>query len=173
MASTHSITEVNVLGISFREVQCQEGQKFFAPTRPVVFTLGSGTPGVVPWGASAYEDDGTAKRVNLCIRVSEDVVAAVRNLEARAESALGVKLNSCVKNDILRVKVWIDDDHIVNVWNLDKERLETSVLRMLKNEPINAMIEFRGVYTTEHGSGLVLDAYDVLVGRAERPACPW
>jgi hypothetical protein len=173
MASAQSITEVNVLGISFREVQCAEGQQFYAPTFPVVFTLGAGTPGVVPWGAAAYEDDGTAERVNLCIRVDEDAAAAVRNLEARAESALGVKLNSCLKNNILRVKVWMDDKHIVNVWNLDKEPLETSVLRMLKNEPVNALIEFRGVYTTEHGSGLVLDALDVLVGRAEQPKCPW
>jgi hypothetical protein len=173
MASAQSITEVNVHGISFREVQCAEGQQFYAPTFPVIFTLGAGTPGVVPWGAAAYEDDGTAERVNLCIRVDEDVVTAVRNLEARAESALGVKLNSCIKNNILRVKVWMDDKHIVNVWNLEKERLDISVLRMLKNEPINALIEFRGVYTTEYGSGLVLDAYDVLLGRDEVAVCPW
>jgi hypothetical protein len=169
-----SITELNVLAISFREVRAPEGQKFFAPTHPVWFSLGEGTPGVVPWGASAYEDDGTANRLNLCVRVDNPIVSAVRNLEARVKSALELpRLNSCLKEDVLRLKVWMDEAHDVFVWNGDGELVSRDKLRTLQNTRVNVMVELRGVYVTEHGSGLVLDAVDVLIGGSNRPTPPW
>ena len=115
---------------------------------------------------SVYGGDGTELRKSICFtQVQDELLATVKAMEATLDSPVC----SCVKEDLLKVKVSLDK---VKVFDASRNRAEHP--KAWRGWEVNAMTRIRGRWETRTQCGLCLELTDIqLLQEASEAVCPF
>ncbi len=115
---------------------------------------------------SVYGGDGTEMRKSICFtQVQDDALAIVKAMEETLEEGTC----SCVKEDLLKVKVSLDKLRI-----FDESRNRPEPPKTCHGWEVNAMVRIRGRWETRTQQGLCLELTDIqLLQEASEATCPF
>lgn len=121
----------------------------FTPLNPKEHLLAPNA--IVVWEPSVFGGDGTERRLNLVLRVADNVCNALRSIEHGAALDCSV-----VKEDTIRVKI---DTQECRVWGAD--HLPSNPPEQWKGAVVHAAIEVRGYWKSRKSTGLSVVCTDI------------
>ena len=121
----------------------------FTPLTPKEHILAHSA--TVVWEPSVFGGDGTERRLNLVLRVADNVCDALRSIEHGAALDCSV-----VKDDTIKVKI---DTQECRVWGAD--HLPSSPPEQWRGTMVHAAIEVRGYWKSRNSTGLSVVCTDI------------
>ena len=119
----------------------------------------------IVWEPSVFGVNGTENRLNLVLRVSEDVIKTIRAAEQECSSSI---ISDEADRSTIKVKVEMDK---LNVWGSDNTPAPKPTQRRGVN--VKAMLEIRGFWKSKSGEGISVVCTDLQITDAKPKSSPF
>ena len=116
-------------------------------------------------GTIVFGGNGTENRLNLVLRVSEDVIKTIRAAEQECSSSI---ISDEADRSTIKVKVEMDK---LNVWGSDNTPAPKPT--QWRGVDVKAMLEIRGFWKSKTGEGLTVVCTDLQIADIKPKTSPF